>query len=100
MFFFVQMIDMVSAIEELSGLTTKELSEMLKESDNFVLQSKKEDGGPNQVRYKMFACICCKLAMPEFLTHVLRCRWTWKNLCPHFLFIFSLYVWSSGKDQT
>ncbi|CAO2142588.1 unnamed protein product [Urochloa humidicola] len=43
------MIDMVSAIEELSGLTTKELSEMLKESDSFVLQSKPEDGGPKQV---------------------------------------------------
>jgi hypothetical protein len=49
MLFWVQMIDMVSAIEELSGLTTKELSEMLKESDNFVLQSKAEDGGPKQV---------------------------------------------------
>jgi hypothetical protein len=43
------MIDMVSAVEELSGLTSKELGEMLKESDNFVLQSKTEDGVPKQV---------------------------------------------------
>ena len=49
MLFWVQMIDMVSAIEELSGLTSKELSEMLKESDSFVLQSKAEDGSPKQV---------------------------------------------------
>lgn len=42
------MIDMVSAVEELSGLTSKELNEMLKESDNFVLQSKAEGGGPKQ----------------------------------------------------
>ena len=49
MLFWVQMIDMVSAIEELSGLTSKELGEMLKDSDSFVLQSKADDGGPKQV---------------------------------------------------
>ena len=49
MLFWVQMIDMVSAIEELSGLTSKELGEMLKDSDSFVLQSKAEDGSPKQV---------------------------------------------------
>jgi hypothetical protein len=48
-FYSVQMIDMVSAVKELSGLTTKELSEMLRESDNFVLQHNKGDGGPKQV---------------------------------------------------
>lgn len=50
------MIDMISAIQELSGLTTRELSEMLKESDRFVLQSKVEDGGPEQVliRYNVY----------------------------------------------
>jgi hypothetical protein len=49
MLFWVQMIAMVSAVEELSWLTSKELGEMLRESDNFVLQSKIEDGGPKQV---------------------------------------------------
>lgn len=50
------MIDMISAVQELSGLTTRELSEMLKESDRFVLQSKAEDGGPEQVliRYNVY----------------------------------------------
>ncbi|XP_044971169.1 nodulin homeobox isoform X4 [Hordeum vulgare subsp. vulgare] len=43
------MIDMVSAVQELSGLTTRELSDMLKESDSFVLRSKPEGGGPEQV---------------------------------------------------
>ena len=43
------MIDMISDIEELSGLTTRELSEMLKESDSFALQSKAQAGGPEQV---------------------------------------------------
>ncbi|KAI4969068.1 hypothetical protein ZWY2020_046398 [Hordeum vulgare] len=44
-----KMIDMVSAVQELSGLTTRELSDMLKESDSFVLRSKPEGGGPEQV---------------------------------------------------
>ena len=49
------MIGMISAIEELSGLTTRELSEMLKESESFVLQSKADDGGPKQVlRYNVY----------------------------------------------
>ncbi|KAE8773744.1 nodulin homeobox-like [Hordeum vulgare] len=43
------MIDMVSAVQELSGLTTRELSDMLKESDSFVLRSKADGGGPEQV---------------------------------------------------
>uniref|UniRef100_A0A453DKK5 Nodulin homeobox N-terminal domain-containing protein n=1 Tax=Aegilops tauschii subsp. strangulata TaxID=200361 RepID=A0A453DKK5_AEGTS len=43
------MIDMISAVQELSGLTARELSEMLKESDSFVLQSKAQAGGPEQV---------------------------------------------------
>jgi hypothetical protein len=48
------MIDMISVIEELSGLTTRELGEMLKESESFVLQSKADDGGPKQViRYNV-----------------------------------------------
>jgi len=94
------MIDMVSAVEELSGLTSKELGEMLKESDNFVLRSKTEDGGPKQVLVCTNVCICCKLAMPDSLTPVLCCRWTWKNLCPRFLFISLLYVWNLGKAQT
>jgi hypothetical protein len=53
--YWVQMIDMISVIEELSGLTTRELSEMLKESESFVLQSKADDGGPKQVlRYNVY----------------------------------------------
>ncbi|EMS55397.1 hypothetical protein TRIUR3_27485 [Triticum urartu] len=44
-----RMIDMISAVQDLSGLTTRELSEMLKESDSFVLQSKAQAGGPEQV---------------------------------------------------
>lgn len=44
-----KMIDMVSAVQELSGLTTRELSDMLKESDSFVLRSKADGGGPEQV---------------------------------------------------
>ncbi|KAF7019820.1 hypothetical protein CFC21_032954 [Triticum aestivum] len=45
----MNMIDMISAVQELSGLTARELSEMLKESDSFVLQSKAQAGGPEQV---------------------------------------------------
>lgn len=53
---WVQMIDMISAVQELSGLTARELSEMLKESDSFVLQSKAKGGGPEQVllRYSVY----------------------------------------------
>ena len=40
---------MISAIEELSGLTTSELSEMLKELESFVLLCKAQDGGSEQV---------------------------------------------------
>jgi hypothetical protein len=84
---------MVSAVEELSRLTTKELSEMLRESDNFILRSKKEDGGSKQV-LMCSVFICCDAFA---LTCLLNCRWIWKNLCPHFLFISLLYVWSLSK---
>ncbi|XP_066337448.1 nodulin homeobox-like isoform X2 [Miscanthus floridulus] len=74
------MIDMVSAIEELSGLTSKELGEMLKESDNFVLQSKTEDGGPKQVDMEKLVsslplhllAVCLELGQGPDLTYVLR----------------------------
>jgi hypothetical protein len=68
MLFWIQMIDMVSAIQELSGLTAKELGEMLKESDSFVLQSKTEDGSPKQVL--ILECLRMLLiAMPVSLTY-------------------------------
>lgn len=43
------MIDMISAIEEHRGLATRELVEMLNESETFALQCKAPDGGPEQV---------------------------------------------------
>lgn len=43
------MIQMTSAIEEHSGLATREPVGMLKESASFVLQFKAQDGGPEQV---------------------------------------------------
>ncbi|KAJ1276605.1 hypothetical protein BS78_05G227600 [Paspalum vaginatum] len=74
------MIDMVSAIQELSGLTTKELGEMLKESDSFVLQSKTEDGGPKQVDMEKLVsslplhllAVCLELGQGSDLAYVLR----------------------------
>ncbi|KAL6653771.1 hypothetical protein ACP70R_008695 [Stipagrostis hirtigluma subsp. patula] len=74
------MIDMVSAVEELSGLTTRELSEMLKESDSFVLQSKAEDGGPKQVDMEKLVsslplhllAVCLELGRGSDLAYVLR----------------------------
>ncbi|CAN6381931.1 unnamed protein product [Urochloa humidicola] len=74
------MIDMVSAIEELSGLTTKELSEMLKESDSFVLQSKTEDRGPKQVDMEKLVsslplhllAVCLELGQGSDVAYVLR----------------------------
>jgi hypothetical protein len=42
------MVGMISAIEELSGLTTRERVGMLKESASFVLQFKAQDGGPER----------------------------------------------------
>jgi len=78
--FWVQMIDMVSAIEELSGLTSKELGEMLKESDSFVLQSKAEDGSPKQVDMEKLVsslplhllAVCLELGQGLDLAYVLR----------------------------
>jgi len=80
MLFSVQMIDMVSAIKELSGLTSKELSEMLKESDSFVLQSKAEDGSPKQVDMEKLVsslplhllAVCLELGQGLDLAYVLR----------------------------
>nr|CAB3490449.1 unnamed protein product [Digitaria exilis] len=74
------MIDMMSVIEELSGLTTKELSEMLKESDSFVLQSKTEDGGPKQVDMEKLVsslplhllAVCLELGQDSDVAYVLR----------------------------
>ncbi|AQK48720.1 Putative homeodomain-like transcription factor superfamily protein [Zea mays] len=76
------MIDMVSAVEELSGLSSKELNEMLKESDNFVLQSKAEGGGPKQTLVDMeklvsslplhLIAVCLELRQGPDLTYVLR----------------------------
>uniref|UniRef100_A0ACD5UQH8 Uncharacterized protein n=1 Tax=Avena sativa TaxID=4498 RepID=A0ACD5UQH8_AVESA len=74
------MIDMISAIEELSGLTTRELSEMLKESESFVLQSKADDGGPKQVDMEKLVsslplhllAVCLDLGRGSDLTYVLR----------------------------
>ncbi|KAK8448113.1 hypothetical protein SEVIR_8G226500v4 [Setaria viridis] len=74
------MIDMVSAIEELSGLTTKELGEMLKESDSFVLQSKTEDGSPKQVDMEKLVsslplhllAVCLELGQGSDMAYVLR----------------------------
>ncbi|KQJ87497.1 nodulin homeobox isoform X2 [Brachypodium distachyon] len=75
-----EMIDMVSAIEELSGLTSRELSEMLKESESFVLQCKAEDGGPKQVDMEKLVsslprhllAVCLELGSGSELTYVLR----------------------------
>jgi hypothetical protein len=89
------MIDMVSVIEELSGLTSRELGEMLKESENFVLQEKTEDGGTKQV---CMYNICCHLSFFS-LTYISLRRWTWKSLCPRFLFTFLLYVWNLKEVQ-
>ncbi|CAM0943776.1 unnamed protein product [Alopecurus aequalis] len=74
------MIDMISAIEELSGLTTRELSEMLKESESFVLQSKSDDAGPKQVDMEKLVsslplhllAVCLDLERGTDLTYVLR----------------------------
>lgn len=74
------MVDMVSAIRELSGLTAKELGEMLKESDSFVLQSKAEDGGPKQVDMEKLVsslplhllAVCLELGQGSDLAYVLR----------------------------
>uniref|UniRef100_A0ACD5UBI8 Uncharacterized protein n=1 Tax=Avena sativa TaxID=4498 RepID=A0ACD5UBI8_AVESA len=74
------MIDMISAIEELSGLTTRELSEMLKESESFVLKSKADDGGPKQVDMEKLVsslplhllAVCLDLGRGSDLTYVLR----------------------------
>ncbi|KAK3119298.1 hypothetical protein QOZ80_9BG0717470 [Eleusine coracana subsp. coracana] len=74
------MIDMVSAVEELSRLTTKELNEMLRESDTFVLQSEAEDGGPKQVDMEKLVsslplhllAVCLELGEGSDLTYVLR----------------------------
>ncbi|XP_003578513.2 nodulin homeobox isoform X2 [Brachypodium distachyon] len=74
------MIDMVSAIEELSGLPSRELSEMLKESESFVLQYKAEDGGPKQVDMEKLVsslplhllAVCLELGRDSDLTYVLR----------------------------
>ncbi|WVZ50097.1 hypothetical protein U9M48_001385 [Paspalum notatum var. saurae] len=74
------MIDMVSAIRELSGLTTKELGEMLKESDSFVLQLKTDDGGPKQVDMEKLVsslplhllAVCLELGQGSDLAYVLR----------------------------
>ncbi|XP_047082074.1 nodulin homeobox-like [Lolium rigidum] len=74
------MIDMISVIEELSGLTTRELGEMLKESESFVLQSKADDGGPKQVDMEKLVsslplhllAVCLDLGRGSDLTYVLR----------------------------
>ncbi|GJN05027.1 hypothetical protein PR202_ga22622 [Eleusine coracana subsp. coracana] len=74
------MIDMVSAVEELSRLTTKELNEMLRESDTFVLQSEAEDGSPKQVDMEKLVsslplhllAVCLELGEGSDLTYVLR----------------------------
>ncbi|EEC78655.1 hypothetical protein OsI_18753 [Oryza sativa Indica Group] len=76
----VQMIDMVSVIEELSGLTSRELGEMLKESENFVLQEKTEDGGTKQVDMEKLVsslplhllAVCLELERGSDLAYVLR----------------------------
>ncbi|XP_051192258.1 nodulin homeobox isoform X1 [Lolium perenne] len=73
-------MNMISAIEELSGLTTGELSEMLKESGSFVLQSKADDGGPKQVDMEKLVsslplhllAVCMNLGRCSDLTYVLR----------------------------
>lgn len=74
------MIDMVSVIEELSGLTSRELGEMLKESENFVLQEKTEDGGTKQVDMEKLVsslplhllAVCLELERGSDLAYVLR----------------------------
>uniref|UniRef100_A0A0E0KZD5 Nodulin homeobox n=1 Tax=Oryza punctata TaxID=4537 RepID=A0A0E0KZD5_ORYPU len=74
------MIDMVSVIEELSGLTSRELGEMLKESENFVLQVKTEDGGTKQVDMEKLVsslplhllAVCLELERGSDLSYVLR----------------------------
>uniref|UniRef100_J3M4M8 Homeobox domain-containing protein n=2 Tax=Oryza brachyantha TaxID=4533 RepID=J3M4M8_ORYBR len=76
----VQMIDMVSVVEELSGLTSRELGEMLKESENFVLQAKTEDDGTNQVDMEKLVsslplhllAVCLELERGSDLAYVLR----------------------------
>ncbi|KAL6907871.1 hypothetical protein ACP4OV_002041 [Aristida adscensionis] len=74
------MMDMVSAVEELSGLTSRELGEMLKESDSFVLRSKAEDGSPKQVDMEKLVsslplhliAVCLELGQGPDLAYVLR----------------------------
>uniref|UniRef100_A0A0E0DN12 Uncharacterized protein n=1 Tax=Oryza meridionalis TaxID=40149 RepID=A0A0E0DN12_9ORYZ len=74
------MIDMMSVIEELSGLTSRELGEMLKESENFVLQEKTEDGGTKQVDMEKLVsslplhllAVCLELERGSDLAYVLR----------------------------
>uniref|UniRef100_A0A0D9WDK8 Nodulin homeobox n=1 Tax=Leersia perrieri TaxID=77586 RepID=A0A0D9WDK8_9ORYZ len=74
------MIDMVSVVEELSGLTSRELGDMLKESDSFVLQVKTEDGAPKQVDMEKLVsslplhllAVCLELERGSDLAYVLR----------------------------
>uniref|UniRef100_A0A0E0DN11 Uncharacterized protein n=1 Tax=Oryza meridionalis TaxID=40149 RepID=A0A0E0DN11_9ORYZ len=71
---------MMSVIEELSGLTSRELGEMLKESENFVLQEKTEDGGTKQVDMEKLVsslplhllAVCLELERGSDLAYVLR----------------------------